>query len=199
MFYEGLLQSPDFEGFPKIPRLNRDVIITEKIDGTNAQIFISEDGKSMRMGSRKRWLTRDHDNYGFRAWARDHFEELLKLGPGRHFGEWWGQGIQRNYGLDHKRFSLFNVGRWCERGQMPMAGSTFKYVPECCSIVPILRRHVPFTTVRVEECLETLLQYGSAAVPGFMKPEGIVIYHTAGNCLFKVTLENDEKPKGERQ
>lgn len=29
-----------FEAFPKISRLRRNVIVTEKIDGTNAQVFI---------------------------------------------------------------------------------------------------------------------------------------------------------------
>ena len=32
----------EFTKFPKIPRLNRDMIITEKIDGTNAQIYVAE-------------------------------------------------------------------------------------------------------------------------------------------------------------
>lgn len=29
-----------FEAFPKIPRLNRDITITEKIDGTNVAVVI---------------------------------------------------------------------------------------------------------------------------------------------------------------
>ena len=41
----------DFAGFPKIARLNRQVIVTEKIDGTNAQIRITEDGQFL-VGSR---------------------------------------------------------------------------------------------------------------------------------------------------
>ena len=30
----------EFQGFGKIPRLNRDIVITEKIDGSNAAIGI---------------------------------------------------------------------------------------------------------------------------------------------------------------
>jgi len=30
-----------------------------------------------------------------------------------------------------------------------------------------------------------------------MNPEGIVIYHTAGNLYFKKTIENDKKGKDE--
>jgi hypothetical protein len=37
---------------------------------------------------------------------------------------------------------------------------------------------------------------GSYAAPGYMKPEGIVVYHTAAKQMFKVTIENDEQPKG---
>lgn len=46
----------DFVGFQKIARFSRDVIVTEKIDGTNACIWIGEDG-SFLTGSRTRWIT----------------------------------------------------------------------------------------------------------------------------------------------
>jgi hypothetical protein len=39
---------------------------------------------------------------------------------------------------------------------------------------------------------------GSKAAPGFMKPEGIVAFHVAGNIAFKKTIEKDEEPKGAR-
>lgn len=85
----------EFQGFPKMSRLSRDVIVTEKIDGTNAQIFISEpdDNGNMIMmaGSRTRWITPDNDNAGFARWCRDNAQELMRLGPGRHFGEWWAR------------------------------------------------------------------------------------------------------------
>ena len=42
-----------FEKFSKIPRLNKTCTITEKIDGTNAQIVFDEDGRFI-VGSRKR-------------------------------------------------------------------------------------------------------------------------------------------------
>jgi hypothetical protein len=47
----------------------------------------------------------------------------------------------------------------------------------------------------VEECLARLRTGGSIAAPGFMNPEGVVIYHTASKQLFKVTLEKDEESK----
>ena len=114
-----------FVEFPKMPRLSREIIVTEKIDGTNAQVYIGDDG-TILAGSRTRWITPENDNFGFAAWVRDNTDELLKLGPGSHFGEWWGAGIQRRYGLNEKRFSLFNVARWGEER------------PACCSVVPVL-------------------------------------------------------------
>lgn len=80
----------DFEEFPKIPRLRRGVTITEKIDGTNGQIFIDEEG-NIKAGSRSRWITPEDDNYGFARWVAEHADELRELGHGRHFGEWWGR------------------------------------------------------------------------------------------------------------
>lgn len=44
--------------------------------------------------------------------------------------------------------------------------------------------------------LEQLRTRGSVAAPGFMKPEGVVVFHTASQQLFKVTLENDDERKG---
>ena len=35
----------EFEGFPKIARLSREIVVTEKIDGTNARVCITEDGR----------------------------------------------------------------------------------------------------------------------------------------------------------
>lgn len=172
----------EFQKFDKIARLSRNCVITEKIDGTNAQIFIGENGEFLT-GSRNRWITPENDNMGFARWALEHKEELLQLGSGRHFGEWWGSGIQRRYGLDHKRFSLFNSGRWTEEN-----------TPDCCHVVPILYSGI-FTTYMIDYQIEKLIKQGSFAAPGFMEPEGIVIWHEAARVLFKKTIKNDEKPK----
>lgn len=191
-----------FFEFPKMGRLSREAIITEKIDGTNEQIYIMEDGK-MLVGSRTRWITPEEDNFGFAAWAQAHRDELISLGVGRHFGEWWGRGIQRNYGMKERRFSLFNVSRWCLAGETPARipcgdpriVKMQSVLPPCCSLVPILYRGI-FTTDACEIALKDLQVNGSKAAPGFMKPEGIVCFHSAANVGFKKTLENDDVPKG---
>jgi len=176
----------EFIEFPKIPRLSRECVITEKIDGTNAQICITPEG-AMWVGSRSRWITPADDNYGFARWAYDNKDELMRLGVGSHFGEWWGSGIQRNYGLKEKRFSLFNVHRWAD----PLAR------PRCCDIVPILFTG-EFNTHTIIEILDVLKAGGSKAAPGFMNPEGVVIYHTASKQLFKKTILKDEEWKGKK-
>jgi hypothetical protein len=178
--------SAEFEEFPKMARLSRRIIITEKIDGTNAQVFIGEDG-SMLFGSRTRWITPDDDNFGFARWATEHADELRTLGPGRHFGEWWGAGIQRRYGLDERRFSLFNTTRWATER------------PACCHVVPVLFDGIWHDGGEPLMALEALQLNGSMAAPGFMKPEGIVVYHVAGNVGFKKTLERDEMSKQEAE
>jgi hypothetical protein len=62
--------------------------------------------------------------------------------------------------------------------------------------VPVLYRGV-FDTWEVENQIKILTAYGSRASPGFMKPEGIVVFHVAGNVGFKKTLERDDVPKGQ--
>jgi hypothetical protein len=177
----------DFVEFNKIPRLSRNCVVTEKIDGTNASIFIGEDGEFLT-GSRTRWITPEDDNYGFSRWAHANKEELLKLGPGQHFGEWWGLGIQRNYGLKEKRFSLFNTARW----------SYDSLRPACCGVVPVLYSG-DFDTVMISIALKELAELGSKAAEGFMKPEGVVIYHEAARSYFKKTIEKDAEYKSKAQ
>ena len=169
----------NFEKFPSIKRFKRDIIITEKIDGTNAQVAFDED-LNMFVGSRSRWLSLDEDNYGFYRWCKEREEELRKLGPGRHFGEFWGQGINRGYDLKDRRFSLFNTTRWSE-------SSVF---PSCCQLVPVLYIG-PIDTNVIEDILLELKMYGSGAAPGYNNPEGIVVYHTTTKALGKITLGRD--------
>lgn len=177
------MEFPPFEPFPKMARLAREIIVTEKIDGTNAQVFITDDGKVFA-GSRTRWITPEMDNHGFAKWVRENESDLSQLGPGRHFGEWWGSGIQRGYGLsgNDKRFSLFNVSRWSDER------------PACCGVVPTLYRG-QFDQMAIEDALSCLAFDGSRASPGFSKPEGIIVYHVAAGIGFKRTIEKDNEPK----
>lgn len=192
----------EFREFPKIARFSREVVVTEKIDGSNAQVFIRElpDDEVMPTdtpivaavgkllfyaGSRNRWITPAADNFGFASWVSRNAVDLAKLGPGRHYGEWWGSGIQRGYGLPkgEKRFSLFNVSRWENER------------PPCCEVVPVIWRG-PLDDMSADMLMGLLAYAGSRAAPGFMQPEGIVIFHAQGNVAFKKTFEKDEAGKG---
>lgn len=177
-----------FKGYPKTPRLFRDCVITEKLDGTNAAIGIDDTGR-LWCQSRNRIITPGEDNFGFAAWAASNAGALVDtLGPGLHYGEWWGRGIQRGYGLDEKRFSLFNVKRWGDFAQgSPVDG---------LSVVPTIFEGV-FDTNTVRRALYELEDGGSFAAPGFMRPEGVIVFHIAAGQVFKVLLENDAVAKSE--
>lgn len=197
----------EFRGFPKIARfekfLDSPVTITEKIDGTNACIIIAQvnpdetmplympihkwtDGDGVEWGmhaqSRKNMIKpgKNTDNYGFASWVAEHAEELVSLGHGYHYGEWWGLGIQRNYGLDEKRLSLFNVSRPAET------------LPDCVSQVPILDQHT-YDPDRIDAVANKLEREGSVAVPGWDKPEGVMVYLHGLRQYFKVPFDKRHK------
>lgn len=128
-------------------------------------------------------LRKKADNYQFATWVDSHADELTTLGPGFHYGEWWGFGIQRGYGMAEKHFSLFDVSRWGEGRQQR---------PACCDVVPLLGY---FTPDKIEEQVELLRTNGSVVSPGYMKPEGVVLWHSQSKNYFKILLEDDDIPK----
>lgn len=182
--------TPEFQPWPKLPRWNREIIITEKIDGTNSAIIFDEQG-DWAAQSRKRIITpgKQTDNYGFAAWVEENVDTLWNdLGAGIHFGEWWGQGILRNYGRGDRVFSLFNTSRWTELYQLG------QFTTPNLAVVPVLFQG-PNATRHIEMTRLMLEMNGSVAQPGWKTPEGLVVFHTAANSMFKITLENDENPK----
>jgi hypothetical protein len=195
----------EFKEWPKTPRLLRNITITEKIDGTNAAIGIipSDDYNDPNImahvaldgdvfgvyaQSRKRLITpgKSTDNYGFAGWVQQNAAELVALlGEGLHYGEWWGAGIQRKYGMPTKQFSLFNTARHAQ------LETTLNL-----SVVPVLYEG-PNDTAAVTAALESLRTNGSLAAPGFMNPEGICIYQAASRQISKVTLDKEDAGKWE--
>jgi len=163
--------------FPKIPRPGKErILITEKLDGTNGLIYIDIAEQEFLIGSRNRWITPEEDNFGFARWAMENKEELLKLGSGYHYGEWYGAGIQRGYGLDEKRFALFDVLRW---------GPHNPNTPRCCEVVTILGGDI-------DDVMLLLSKEGSKHISGFDKPEGACILDLRHKTYTKVTFENSE-------
>jgi hypothetical protein len=203
----------EFKSWPSIPRMSKErSIVTEKLDGSNSAVrirpFNIDDDRSQQVDtisidgdqytvwaqSRKRLLqpVKEKDNFGFARWVYENAVELVRvLGPGDHYGEWWGSGIQRGYGLSEKRFSLFNAPRWEEALS----------ATEALSEIPNLYR-VPllfagqFYDLNVGELRQNLIDNGSKAMPGF-KAEGMVVYLREVNASYKVLLENDDIHKWE--
>lgn len=208
-----------FEAWPKIPRLSKTMVVTEKIDGTNAAIIIRplephtadvaehetfvyvapENGGTPITGdfyavgaqSRNRLITPQSDNAGFAQWVWSCADALVQgFGPGRHFGEWWGKGIQRGYDQDQKWFSPFNSSRWntesIEQANLAWLG---------VRAVPVLRISAVFDTLVVDDAIDDLMVFGSQVALGYMNPEGVVVYHAASGQLFKRLIENDDRPK----
>lgn len=228
-----------FETWPKTPRLLRDMVVTEKIDGTNAAIiveklpantqidpaapttrrqelsesialqkggyiaaFVEADDERYLVGaqSRNRLITpgKQTDNHGFAGWVFEHADLFVALlGEGRHFGEWWGSGIARGYGLPkgEKRFSLFRSDKYAETLLSWKAALDGELGENAIDVVPVMHRGL-FDLQEVENCLQHLDEYGSiASGNGFKPAEGVVVFHTAANQVFKQTLEGDQNPK----
>lgn len=165
-----------FKEFPKVPRLSKDCVISEKLDWTNACVVVTEEWDVFAQ-SRNRMIKMWDDNYWFARWVGENEQELLKLWMGYHYWEWRWLWVQRWYDMDRKVFSLF-VFRWEE-------------LPKCCSIVPYLYEW-PFDTNKIDEVMGKLKEWWSIASPWFMNPEGIIIYHTASKQIYKKTFEHDE-------
>jgi hypothetical protein len=213
---------PEFVAFPKLPRLNRQCQITEKVDGTNACVVIEEvEGQTINgfwvyAQSRKQLITPEKDNQGFARWVDENQDKLIQLlGVGRHYGEWYGSKINGNpYNLDSKRFALFDPLRYEHSLFIPSAaqiGNPWGTVPHDLSprlgevyvhTVPLLECTM-FHTWVVDHWVQWLRKNGSQ-LPHLYRmdeddtrpAEGVVVWHTAARQSFKVTLENDEKPKG---
>lgn len=204
----------EFTAWPKTKRLFRDIVISEKIDGTNAAIHVealpwaphsrtSLDADSgevliddtyyrVTAQSRNRLISPESDNAGFAKWVRANAAELAeRLGAGVHFGEWWGVGIQRGYGLQSRRFSLFNTDKW--KG-LADAQLVIGDVP--VNSVPVMY-HGPFAEAQIKSALADLAQHGSWAAGGFMDPEGVCVFHSQTRSVFKVTLDNQDCGKWE--
>lgn len=172
----------EFVAWPSTPRLHREMTITEKLDGTNACIVVGEDTAQFACQSRKRLITPESDNHGFAAWVYENWAELTTfLGPGRHYGEWWGHKIGRGYGLTERRFSLFNVKRWA--GLENWDGR-----PKGLDVVPTLYKG-EFSTEKVSQIMSLLKLHGSYAAPGFDDPEGVIVWHDAAQQKFKSTFD----------
>ena len=169
----------EFIKFPKIKRLmdNMQITVTEKIDGTNGLIMIDGEG-TITVGSRNRVISpgKKTDNAGFALWVQDHADELLGLGTGYHYGEWYGGSIQRGYGIEEKRFALFNTHQ-----------SKNPNLPACCEIVPVLYEGEYKGLDHIMDLWATLDLCGSE-VADYMNPEGLMVFFHFNKTYLKLPM-----------
>jgi hypothetical protein len=188
-----------FRHWPKIPRLENEIYhISEKIDGTNAcvviqpydptktkeYLYINPDySYGVAAQSRTCLIYPNKDNYDFAKWVQNNAKQLITdLGPGYHFGEWWGLGINRGYGLNHKRFSLFNPTKKssvCHN--VPLLISNNEEINKWLQESPL--------TLQIKYWKEQFKLNGSYAAPGYMHPEGLMIYAEKANTYWKVIID----------
>jgi hypothetical protein len=200
---EGYMEFKAFEKIEKFKGIT--MTITQKIHGTNAQIRIFEitdesqvggkvptviDGKAyyIQASSRTRDIFPWDDNYGFARFVDENKQELIeKLGPGTHYGEWAGPGINSGEGLKEKTFVIFNHYRF--PAERPL--------PKQCVVVPVLYEgHYDYA--KIIEVADQLKENGSKLVPGFIHVEGIVI-EVAGKRHKKVfTPEETQWTRGHK-
>lgn len=200
-----------FKSWGSTTRENKNKTITEKIDGTNACI-VAQDGK-VTAQSRKRIITPDDDNYGFAKWVYDNAGALLDtLGYGYHYGEWYGEGIQKNpLGIEGKRFALFHATKYTESN-----GFDLERV-DGLETVPLLH-HGQCDVWTIPNIMQDLETYGSkikgaktekiyTGIPGLddteyvyeksAKAEGIIIWNNETRTRTKMLLEDDAFHKWE--
>lgn len=214
-----------FEAFPKIPRLYKHgIVVTEKIDGTNGQILIvdvtgspldtvEEEGGilvkpdeanadlgvtdlALFVGSRNRTLTDKSDNFGFWHWVEANAQDLSALGVGRHYGEWWGRGIQRGYNKEARYFSLFNTGRWYDSTMANASTDGADAIPRVdgLAVVPVLYRGRWFGLASdpVADAMRRL-EYSGSTLDVNSDAEGVVVFHEGANAYFKAPFKEEHK------
>lgn len=203
----------EFQSWPKTPRLFRDIVITEKVDGSNSAIIIQRSetgvmdgdavafvyldgvGYDVAAQSRNRLIYpgKTTDNHGFARFVEENAERLVELlGEGRHYGEWWGKGVQGRYHVQFKGFALFNTEKHDGLYTWFRDTSIGDVLVEA---MPVLYKG-PYSEQKIRETLSELNTNGSVVSP-FDPAEGIVVFHTQSRKVYKVTLDNNDKGKWE--
>lgn len=207
----------EFQAWPKTPRLFREIVITEKVNGTNSAVIIREiheedkpsdlrlaaihrDGRYYEVAAQSRnrliFPGKTTDNYGFAAFIQHNAEALFDLlGAGRHYGEWWGDGIQGQKTISNMRgFALFNTDKHGGMHEWLKAPDGRDVLVE--PVWEIYRG--PFSEERIQRELDELKKNGSYMNPTF-EAEGICVFHTQSRQVYKYTIEGDDAGKWEQK
>lgn len=173
--------------YPKTGRISGPWLVTEKVDGTSACIAIEPGpfgSPAISFGSRNRWLTREADNHGFYAWAVAHSGWFMgHLGVGVHYGEWFGRGIQRGYGMTERRLALFDV----ERYQTRLAHAVTN--PGVITVPALLEARDG------DEGLGWLGHMAPTSTLGPVPMEGVVLRHRVTGAVFKHLFDGQKEAR----
>lgn len=163
------------------------VQIAEKLHGTSAQVHVQKqlDGTLKALAGKRTSYVGTTGHFGFGEFVANNGQALCdSLGEGRHYGEWVGPGVNGQYGLTEKVFVLFN-----HRYHLPkkLAGK----LPNRVDVVPVLYDG-PYTPTIIGETMDNLKASGSVFAPGFMKPEGVVLFFPQFNTMQKKVFKPEE-------
>ena len=162
--------------------LNGTVYLFYKIDGTNSQVFLKDDGETLGFGSRNREITPENDNAGYATTFEDEAHkneyqemlQILKVHPTYIiYGEWLVPHPLKTYSLDSwKKFYIFDVfdtatGKYLPYEEYKALFENFSDV----NIIPLLAKLENPTADEIKEKLQDTGRFLCVSGLG----EGIVI------------------------
>lgn len=211
----------EFKAFPKIEKFGKVFMqITQKIHGTNAQVFIFEDRRTINMVPASATLAEVQDLYPnlkieLSPYSQDQscvIEVFTNLICGSRTR--WIYPGDDNYGFaafvhSHREEFIAKLGlgqhfgEWAGLGINSGEGMTdkkfvlfdfWKYPPERQlppgCVVVPVLYNGPMNLEKIEEVMQDLKTNGSKLAPGFMRPEGIVIL--AMGTRYKKVFDAEE-------
>lgn len=193
-----------FIKWPSTPRFHKYLTITEKIDGTNACIRILDGTVSAQ--SRKRVITPDDDNFGFAKWVHDNAGALTDvMGYGVHFGEWFGEGIQKNpLGIEGKRFAHFSPWKFNDEQKERITESGLvEFVPVLFEgqadiyTIPNVMQDLDLYGTRVAGATKVANGY-DWELDEMARAEGVIVWQRETQQKYKILLDNDAIHKGQQ-
>lgn len=224
-----------FRKWSSTPRWHKGLRVYEKIDGTNGCVIVQrvgltdlgmvpkdavavlddsqEFGYWVRAQSRSRIITPGNDNFGFAKWVHDNSWALAHvLDQGYHYGEWFGEGIQKNpLGIEGRRFYLFHAWYWARPenalklsqsgvtglGHVPVLHDPDTHGEATWETIPAIMDDLAWYGTKVEGAVGVVSGY--AHEPDTMaRPEGIIVWHKDTQQKYKILLDNDSVHKNQQ-
>ncbi len=152
-----------------------EVIVTEKIHGTNTRYLFDERDRQFKIGSRTRWVNAAGTMWGAAALENPNIERWCRANPGTIlYGETYGRVASLKYGIAHRAvfiaFAALTLDKWWDQDILFASLAEFG-VPT----VPVLYRG-PFDAAIILPLAEEDTKIPTAPAGHMM--EGVVIVPT---------------------